>query len=151
MEMSWTWGLNKNQIEDIKKLEQACCEVEKLNMKLNWEMLCTRSLTERNDLLCYDGNRLTAFLGLYSMTENAKEIEITGMVHPDYRRTGIFSNLLEMALEECANRRAESVLLIAEKASEAGMGFVKSTKAEYAFSEYRMKSDFVIITAGIFR
>lgn len=139
MEPSWAFGLSMDQIEDIRKLEEACCKDEKLNMKLNREMLCTRPSAEKNDLLCYAGNELIAFLGLYGIAEDGREIEITGMVHPGYRRKGIFTSLLNMAIGECARRGAERVLLIAEKSVETGMGFIKSTKAGYAFSEYRMK------------
>ena len=144
-ELIWPLGLTQEHLLAIKKLEETCCRVESLSMKLNWDMLNTRPVNQRNDLLCYDRNQLIGYLGLYAMSEAAKEVEITGMVHPDYRRKGLFTNLYTSALKECENRGVEKILLIAEKASDTGMGFAKSTGAEYTCSEYRMRNEMAVV------
>lgn len=139
-------GLSDNELQDIRELEKTCCQNEKLNMKLNWDMLQKRHSGENNDLLYYDDNRLIGFLGLYEIAQETKEIEITGMVHPDYRRRGVFKELFSAAKKECMNRRAMRILLITEQSSNHGTNFVKSTGAQYSFSEYRMKFDEAAVT-----
>jgi ribosomal protein S18 acetylase RimI-like enzyme len=132
-------GLSDSALQEIRDLEKACCKHEGLNMKLNWDMLEMRSTEENNDLLYYDDNVLIGFLGIYDIAKESKEIEITGMVHPDYRRRGIFKKLFNAAKQECMDRKAERILLISEKSIDAGISFAKFTGAQYSFSEYRMK------------
>lgn len=132
-------GLSDDELQDIRELEKACCKYGELKMKLNWDMLANRSTDEVNDLLYYDGSRLIGFLGLYDIEQKSKEIEIMGMVHPDYRRTGIFKELFNAAQQECISRGARRILLITERSSDAGTSFAKLTGAQYSCSEYRMK------------
>lgn len=132
-------GLSVNEQQDIKELEEACCRHEKLNMKLNWDTLVERPDDENNDFLYYEGNKLVGFLGLYGFGPKPKEIEITGMIHPDYRRKGIFKELFNAARQECIARGAGRILSITERHSAAGTNFVKAGGSQYSFSEYRMK------------
>lgn len=129
-------GLSAQELEDIARLEAICCRKDPLTMKLNWDMLETRSTDEINDFLHYDGDELIGFLGLYGL---GSEIEITGMVHPDSRRQGIFTKLFQAARQEFQTRNCSKVLLVTERSSESGTGFVKHVGSRYAFSEYRMR------------
>lgn len=139
MEIAWSRGLTGKNLDDIRKLEGECRKAEFLEMKLNWDMLETRPHGETNDLLGYENGELAAFLGLYSISGTGREIEATGMVHPRYRRKGVFTKLHELALRECAGRGAERVLLVTERSSVPGMEFIKKTGASYDHSEYRMR------------
>lgn len=134
-------GLSDDELQDIRELEKACCKYDELKMKLNWDMLTNRSTDEANDLLYYEGTKLIGFLGLYDIEQKSKEIEIMGMVHPDYRRRGIFKGLFNAAKQECIARGVRRILLITERSSDAGTSFVKFTGAQYSCSEYRMKYD----------
>lgn len=129
-------GLSVQELQDIRKLEAICGRNEPLNMKLNWDMLEVRSKDETNDFLYYDGDQLIGFLGLYGL---GSEIEITGMIHPDYRRQGLFTKLLHVAGQQALSQGCSRMLLITEHSSEAGTSFVKHMGSRYAFSEYRMK------------
>jgi mycothiol synthase len=60
------------------------------------------------------------------------------MVHPDYRRQGIFSRLYALVMDECARRRFHSVLLLCDRHSETGQNFLKKIGAEYRYSEFEM-------------
>ncbi|EGW40050.1 GNAT family N-acetyltransferase [Desulfosporosinus sp. OT] len=134
-------GLSNSEQQDIRELEKVCCKRDRLTMKLNWGMLMNRSADETNDLLYYDGSRLIGFLGLYDIEQKSKEIEIMGMVHPDYRCRGIFKELFNAAKQECLARGARKILLITERSSDSGTSFVKFTHAQYSCSEYRMRFD----------
>lgn len=134
-------GLSDSELQGIRELENVCCGHEKLNMKLNWDMLVKRPTDESNDFLYYTGNKLIGYLGFYGFGAKPIEIEITGMVHPDFRRKGVFKELFDTAKQECINRGAEKLLLITERSSKTGESFVKFTGSRYSFSEYRMKFD----------
>lgn len=129
-------GLTNQQFRDIELLEEALGRYEKLSMKLNKDMLASRSPNEVNDFLFYEDDRLIGFLGLYGFGHS--EIELTGMVLPEKRRAGIFSKLFHEAKTECFTRGVEKMLLITERSSLSGTAYAKSTGAKYAFSEYRM-------------
>ena len=124
---------------EIKALLEACSRREPLNMKLNWNMLEERPADEENDLLCYDEGKLIGYMGLYHMEKSSTEIEVTGMVHPDYRRQGIFKELYNTARQKCAERGAEKILLISERCSEAGRAFAESAGGQHVSSEYKMR------------
>jgi ribosomal protein S18 acetylase RimI-like enzyme len=131
-------GLNDKLRAEIRALDSICSKKEPLSMKLNWDMLDTRPNDEVNDLLWYEDGRLAGFLGLYCIGETPEEIEITGMVHPDYRRRGIFSKLFAEAVTLSKTRGGGRILLIAERQSDSGAGFAKNAGLPYDFSEYRM-------------
>lgn len=132
-------GLTENELQAIKELEEECNSYEKLNMKLNWDMLESRSKNQINDFLYYEDDRLIGFLGMYGFGSNPKEIEVTGMVHPHNRRKGIFKELVSEAKEHCKKGNAERFLLITERKIDSGIGFVEAIGSKYSFSEYRMK------------
>lgn len=131
-------GLSDKYINDIAELEKTCESFEKLQMKMNWDMLKNRSPLQNNDFLCYEDDKLIGFLGLYDIQDQCQEIEITGMVHPDYRRQGIFKELFENAKQKCTDLKVERILLVSERSISAAAAFVKSTGAEYYNSEFSM-------------
>lgn len=131
-------GLSEEIRTQIRELDSICSEKEPLCMKLNWDMLETRPADEVNDLLWYEDGHLIGFLGLYGFGQHPVEIELTGMVHPDYRRKGIFTKLFEEAVALCRVRCDGRLLLVAERQSVSGAGFAKAAGLTYDFSEYRM-------------
>lgn len=129
--------LNDRELKDIEILAAICNQHDMLTLKINPEMLKKRSGKECNDYLYYSGEKLVGFLGLYGF--GREEIEMSGMVHPDFRRKGIFSGLFEEAEKERTNRKVERLLIICESKSESGIKFALSKGAEYSFSEYYME------------
>jgi len=129
--------LSENELLNIRSLENDCCSHERLNMKMNWDMLKSRNSIETNDFLYFEEDNLVGFLGMYSF--GREEIEITGMVHPAFRRRGIFRQLLGQAKAECIDRGIKKILVISERSSEAGRCFLNSIGATYDFSEHRME------------
>ncbi|WP_073080648.1 GNAT family N-acetyltransferase [Sporobacter termitidis] len=131
-------GLSDVIRAQIRDLDRVCGKNEPLCMKLNWDMLEVRPADEVNDLLWYVDGQLAAFLGLYGFGAQPEEIEITGMVHPDFRRQGIFTKLFREAVSICRSRGAGRLLLIAERQSLSGAAFARNAGLTYDFSEYRM-------------
>ncbi|MCU9614665.1 GNAT family N-acetyltransferase [Caldibacillus lycopersici] len=128
--------LTKQQLKDIKKLQEICESQEGINLKLNWDMLENRTENEKNDFLYYEHEQLIGFLGLYGF---GNKVEISGMVHPTFRRKGIFSQLFKEAMAEITKHNFTKVLLNTPANSPSGKQFLQTIPCELIFSEYQMK------------
>lgn len=126
--------LTIEQLEEIKALQQVVERYDSIELKLNWDMLENRSEEEQTDFLTYDLGRLVGFLGLYSF---GSKIEVCGMVHPDYRRNGIFTNLFQNS--HPALEKAQHILLNVPANSKLGKLWLDSITCIYEESEYMMK------------
>lgn len=129
-------GLSQTELAEIEKLATICQAYEHLHMKLNWNTLRSRPQDQTNDFLYYEHGVLVGFLAFFSF--NPIEGEVSGMVHPEHRRRGIFTQLFTAAREECQRRDIPTLLLIVEHASISGQGFAASLKPNYQHSEYNM-------------
>lgn len=109
---------------------------DNLHVRIPLEALRKRSGDEVGDFLYYDDGALVGYLFVDSWGK--KEKEFTGIVAPEMRRHGIFTQLFEVAREECKARSVERMILISEHSSHAGQAFAKAIKARYDFSEHEM-------------
>lgn len=142
--------LNEDELEQVKVLEQTCSAHDQLMMKLNWNTLRNRTGDEVNDFLMYQDGRIVGFLGLYSF--GSAEVEVSGLIHPDFRHQGLFRTLLDRAIVECKNRKFTRMLLISPGNSVSGKAFVLDTGAEYSFTEHYMErksQDAPVISADV--
>ncbi|WP_438351118.1 GNAT family N-acetyltransferase [Paenibacillus sp. FA6] len=130
--------LNNRQLQDIQALQQLCENTDQLALKLNWEILRTRKTEDKYDYFHYAGDTLAGFLGIYKF---GSKLEICGMVHPDYRRKGIFTSLLKEALQDSAVAGYSSLLLNAPAKSLSGEQFLLEIPCQYECSEYQMRWD----------
>lgn len=134
--MGGTSLLTSKQLVDIKELQQACEKGETFQLKLNWDMLQTRPENEVHDFFHYEDGKLVGFAGLYGF---GNKVELCGMVHPDYRRKGIFTQLFNIAEKAILERRYKQILLNAPSKSESAKGFLETISCSYSFSEHQMK------------
>lgn len=130
-------GFTKQELKEIKELAETCDLHEGIDLKLNWEMLHKRPSNQTNDFLVYHNEKVIGFLALYQF--QTSEVEISGMVHPEFRRKGIFRALTEEAYKECQTRKAQKLIFICQKGSWSGKSFLEAYGAEYSFSEYTME------------
>ena len=128
--------LTQVELSEIKLLTEICNRSDNLHMRLSFTMLHERSGKENNDFLYYEQHMLVGYLALDEW--GADEKEVVAMVHPDFRRKGIFSALLAAAREECQQRAIPSLLLICEQSSVAGQACAKVIGARQSFSEHEM-------------
>jgi len=127
--------LTDTELTEIEHLTEVCNEYEGLNGHFSW--LWTRPLSEEtNDFLYYEDGKLVGYLNISSYGN--KEKELTGMVHPEQRRKGIFRTLLRAAEEECTRRGVQRVILVCEHASHSGLAFAAAIGAHHDFSEHAM-------------
>jgi ribosomal protein S18 acetylase RimI-like enzyme len=65
-------------------------------------------------------------------------MEVNGMVHPEYRKRGIFKRLFSLVKDEWDKREQQKMLLLSDAKAASGLGFIKYAQAEYDHSEYEM-------------
>ncbi len=130
--------LSKEDLREVSDLADTCNAHEGLDLKLNRELMRARAGGRSSDFLYYDHGVLVGYLALDGFGE---KLELTGMVHPGFRRRGAFSTLLDAAVRECEARRPARLLLVCERKSASGQAFVASTVSRYDFSEYHLELD----------
>ncbi len=128
--------VTKSELDAIKQLSTICEDYEQLHMRIGWSMLQHRPATSVLDFLYYLDGMLVGYLALDNWGIDEKEA--VGMVHPDYRRRGIFRSLLAAASAENKPLGMERLVLVCEHSSSSGLAFVKATGASYDFSEHEM-------------
>jgi len=128
--------LTESEVTEIERLACICNSHENLQMRIGWIRLRPQQREETNNFLFYEDGILTGYLVLDDHGTAAREL--TGMVHPEHRRKGIFTALLAAAKEECRLRGVRKLILICEDSSRSGRAFVTATGAHYDSSEYRM-------------
>lgn len=128
--------LTREELFEIKVLQEVCEKEGGFQLKLNFEMLEDRSENSKEDFFHYEDGKLVGFIGSYGF---GNKVELCGMVHPEYRRRGIFSRLLKMGLAEAKKRNTETVLLNVPSASQSGKIFLKNIPCAFSLAEYQMK------------
>lgn len=133
--------INEEDYKRINELKNLCGDGDinlklELDYKLNIKKEFDRPLNDINEFLYYADDVLIGYLGICCF--GGYTTEVTGMVHPNWRRKNIFSKLYKLALEECKRINAEKILLVCDNKSNSGLEFIKSLGADYSFSEYSM-------------
>lgn len=128
--------LTGEELFEIKSLQEVCEKEGGFQLKLNFSMLENRDENSKEDFFHYENGKLVGFLGSYGF---GNKVELCGMVHPEYRRRGIFSTLLEMGLKEAKKRNFKTVLLNAPTESQSAKEFLKNIPCTFSFAEYQMK------------
>jgi ribosomal protein S18 acetylase RimI-like enzyme len=127
--------LNNKKLNDIRTLQSICEKHDRIKLKLNWDMLKQRSILE-DDYFHYKDETLIGYLALYGFGD---QYELCGMVHPESRGKGVFSQLLSKAQNSLKERNARSLLINVPGSSVSGKSFASSINAVYDFTEYEMK------------
>lgn len=127
--------LTTKQLKDIEALQKECESHDYIQLKLNWDMLKTRS-DNKYDFLLYEHDELIAFIGLYPF---GTTVEICGMVKPRERRKHHFTQLFEQAIALAKLQGFHKILLNAPAGSNEAKEFLGQKEAIYSFSEYQME------------
>jgi ribosomal protein S18 acetylase RimI-like enzyme len=130
-------SLNDVEFAAIRRLADSCASYEDLDLRLSWNMLQSRASDVVEDFLYYTDDLLVGFLTLVGV--GSDEAEATGMVHPEYRRKGVFTALLAAAGEESRRNGTRSLVFVCDRRSAAAKAFLVASGAHYTFSEQKMR------------
>jgi N-acetylglutamate synthase-like GNAT family acetyltransferase len=103
------------EMAEVEQLIEICNKYEGLRMRLDTEPMRKRPGDNAYDFLYYEDGKLVGCLALDSF--GRKQKEVTGMVHPEYRRRGIFRTLLEAVKEESIDMGVQKLILVCEENS----------------------------------
>jgi mycothiol synthase len=128
----------------IHSLEQECIRQDQIALKLELDYKLEDAaqrndgsgISDINEFMYFDAQQLVGYIGIMSF--GGGSLELTGMVHPDYRQLGVFSKLHECVLAECRRRNAGNLLLLCDNKSMSGRTFLAKIGAAYKYSEYEM-------------
>lgn len=135
-------SIGLDDYENIKVLENVCREHDKTSLKLELDYKLSNlkqtgiDLVDINEFMYFNNDELIGYLGICDF--GGDEIEVNGMVHPDFRRMGVFKRLFSLARDEWKKRKSNSMLLLSDHESTSGLEFIKRVCDGYAHSEYDM-------------
>jgi ribosomal protein S18 acetylase RimI-like enzyme len=130
-------GLSAAALGAIAELERRVVAADGGRLKLEWSTLRNRSGQDVEDVLCWDGERLLGFLGIYA--HGAPTLELAGMVDPAARRRGIGTALLDAGQRLYRQREHGSVLLIVPRPSAAGRSLALRRGGRLERSEHALE------------
>lgn len=141
-----TGSLSRKDCDLIHMLEEQCVKNDQITLKLELDYkrsdadnkTVKTTLSNINEFLYFHGEELIGYMGICSFGGSSQPLEITGMVHPQYRRRGIFSKLSELVITECRRRNAGGILALCDRNSISGQKFLEQTEAVYNYSEFEM-------------
>ncbi len=130
----------------IAALAETCSQNDQTALKLELDYKLGVALShagkpdeeEVNEFLYFSGQHLVGYAGICAFGGAGAPLEITGMVHPEYRRRGIFTALHKRVVGECQKRNAGSALFLCDHKSMSGLNFLKRIGADYQYSEFEM-------------
>lgn len=130
----------------INKLQEQCIHEDQTVLKLELDYKLgapaenskASSIKNINEFMYFDGQQVIGYIGICDFGGAGSPIEVNGMVHPQYRRQGIFKTLSELAIAESKRRNSGNMLLLSDRKSISGQKFIKRTGAQYKHSEYEM-------------
>ena len=138
--------LNAEDAKAVAGLEAVCTEFDGTAFKLELDYKLGAAAQGRpedvalhiDEFMAYEGDRLVGYLGVNCFGGPGTPPEAMGMVHPDYRKQGIFRALHSLAVSEWRRRGVKTALLLSDGRSSSGKEFVKTTGAIYHHAEYEM-------------
>lgn len=137
-------NINKEDYELISKLQKECVDNDKVALKLELDYKLasanesTKITNKINEFMYFDGEKLIGYIGIGSFGGFDRPIEVNGMVHPEYRKQGVFKKLSELVIDEWKRRNSSSMLLLSDRTSKEGQEFIKNLGATYNHTEYEM-------------
>jgi len=134
--------LTQKDYNQIKHLESICLKKDETSLKLELDYKLSRGKWDQeihnvnNEFMYYENDLLIGYMGICEF--GGSELEVNGMVHPEFRRLGLFKELYERVWDEFKKRSANKMLLLSDQHSLSGKEFINTTGAIYDFSEYEM-------------
>lgn len=135
-------NLHQSDYDDINSLKELCLKEDKTSLKLEIDYKLNKikekseSINNINEFMFYNENNLIGYIGINQFGSGV--LEVNGMVHPEYRRKGVFKKLFSLVKDEWHKRDSQSMLLLSDANSISGIEFIKNICGNYDHSEYEM-------------
>ncbi|MEK4003733.1 GNAT family N-acetyltransferase [Paenibacillus sp. FSL H3-0333] len=125
---------SKQQAADIKALEQQCSQADSIQLSSDLEHL----VKEDGDhaLLCYREDQLIGLLSWFAA--DSDYAQINAMVHPDYRRQGVFRSLVKCARADIEPLGVHRLSYKIPASSQTGLLAAQALGGDFDRSEYAM-------------
>jgi ribosomal protein S18 acetylase RimI-like enzyme len=138
--------VNQDDVALINGLASECIRADgaALKLELDYKLSAASNSAPQtamralNELMYFDGDTLIGYIGIGSFGSPVSPLELNGMVHPAYRRQGVFQMLSALAILECKRQKRKSILLLCDRQSDAGQKHIEKTGAHYHHSEFEM-------------
>ncbi len=138
--------LDAASYKQILALQHVCEEADDIAFKLElaYKLADAGNLESNqtdpaiNEFMFYVDRELIGYVGICGFGEASGPLELSGMVHPDYRRNGIFKTLSALAEAECNRRKTKSALGLCDRKALAGQAMLKNHGRTLHHSEYEM-------------
>ena len=127
--MNWTVE-EVRQAEQVAALEAAVNDFDKIDVKLG------HVTVGQNDYAVYDNDTLVGYMVLFPYLPN--EYEVNALVHPDFRKQGVFTALFETAKQDAKQNGCEAFTFVIDRKSKDGKAVIDRLGAAYQFSEYNL-------------
>lgn len=127
--MNWTVE-EVRQVEQVGALETAVNVHDKIDVKLGHVSI------GQNDYAVYDNDTLVGYMVLFPYLPN--EYEVNALVHPDYRKQGVFTALMTAAKQDAKQNGCEAFTFVIDRKSTSGKAVIDHLSAAYQFSEYNL-------------
>ncbi|MNO74867.1 ribosomal-protein-alanine N-acetyltransferase [compost metagenome] len=135
-------NINKEDYKVINRLQQECIDKVALKLELDYKLASSNESSKitnnTNEFMYFDGEKLIGYIGVGSFGGFNTPIEVNGMVHPDYRKQGVFKKLSELVIDEWKRRNSNNMFLLSDRTSKEGQEFIKNLGATYNHTEYEM-------------
>ena len=136
--------INDDDYNRISCLQDLCAGQDGIALKLELDYKrnvsqCSTNpgIRDSNEFMFFDGETLIGYLGICQFA-GGETFEVNGMVHPDYRRQGVFTKLFYLVKEEWKRRNGGTMYLLCDRKAEPGLSFIKKTGASFRHAEYEM-------------
>jgi ribosomal protein S18 acetylase RimI-like enzyme len=127
--------LSAIEIDDIHNLVSLCNQHDNLKFSFDPNDYFKKE-ADINHFLLYDADKLVSAVILFTPRNEA---EVSAFTHPEFRKKGLFSRLLNEATVELSRREIPNFLFVCDKNSKDGQKVVARLKAVYEYSEFAMK------------
>ncbi len=139
-------GLDREAYRSVSVLQKICESHDKITLKLelDYKLKAYEQRTAEkeagytDEFIAYMEGQAVGYIGICSFGGPGMPLEVTGMVHPSYRRFDIFTRLHTLALSEFQRRSCTDVLLLCDRVSSAGHAFLDKIGSVYKFCEVEM-------------
>lgn len=123
-----------DQINQIRMLEQLCKIHDQSSLRVGVESL--KEIDGDAAFLCQIEDQLIGFLSWYS--SDGTEANINSMVHPEFRRSGVFRRLLKRAAADMQMQGIHTCRFRIPSNSESGLNCIRHFGASFSTSEFSM-------------